>query len=367
MFREDLLAQIDKGREGKNWGLSMNMPKFEQYVDGLAPETYTLLFSGSGVGKTSYALHTYIYQPIMANLDNLDILEIHYISLEMKPTILLAKLLSTYIFDTYKVEISYKHLLSKTRGTTLSDEEYNYVLQSMDWLAKVEKVLKITTPQLNARVFKTYLEDIAKANGKFSKNENGDIVYKPNNPDKIILIVTDHLALSTPASGNSLKIEMDNISKVAVFFRNLCLFSFLMIMQANREASNVERRKLELVEPQRNDIKDSSCMEADSDIIVAIFNPNREKLSTYRKYSITQLGNNFRSVLVLKCRYGEGDVAIGCNFFGRVNVWKELPKGDEIFDYEKYTNSDYLLNKYVKNEEDEETNLDAINNFNLTL
>ena len=57
----------------------------------------------------------------MANLDNLDCLSIIHFSLEMKPEVLLAKLLSTYILERYNKEISYKQMLSKTRDTVLSD------------------------------------------------------------------------------------------------------------------------------------------------------------------------------------------------------------------------------------------------------
>ena len=51
MIIDNLFSQIDKGREGKNWGLSMGLPKLEKYVDGVSQSTYTLLFSGSGVGN----------------------------------------------------------------------------------------------------------------------------------------------------------------------------------------------------------------------------------------------------------------------------------------------------------------------------
>ena len=165
-----------------------------------------------------------------------------------------------------------------------------------------------------------------------------------------MLVVIDHLALSQPQTGNSLKNEMDAISKVAVQFRNRCNFSFLMIMQANREAANVERRKLELVEPQRQDVKDSSCMEADSDIMIAVFNPFREKLTSYRGYNIKALKAKFRSIILLKNRYGDGDISIGCNFFGKCNLWKELPKADQIQDYEKFTD----INTYKQTKDEEE-------------
>lgn len=355
MVTEDLLNQIQKGREGKNWGLTMGLPKLERYVDGVAQGTYTLLFSGSGIGKTSLAVYSYMYRPIMDNLQDLSKLEILYISLEMKPAILLAKLLSTYIFETYNRQISFKEMLSKTRGKLLSDEDYELIKKSTDWLQKVESVLTIYDKVLNETEFYKLLKGVADKNGTFTESENR-LIYTPNDPDKVILVVIDHLALCTPRTGNTLKNEMDAISKIAVKFRNRCNFSTLMIMQANRESNNIERRKLELLEPQRSDVKDSSSMEADSDIMLSIFNPYREKLNTYRGYDIRQIKQYFRSIILLKNRYGDGDISIGCNYFGNCNVWRELPRSEEITDYEKYT--------HLEDTKVEDT---KVENFNITM
>lgn len=65
-------------------------------------------------------------------------------------------------------------------------------------------------------------------------------------------------------------------------------------------------------------------MEADSDVMLAVFNPYREKLTNYRGYDIKTLKHNFRSVILLKNRYGDGDVAVGYSYFGGVNFWKEF-------------------------------------------
>lgn len=106
-------------------------------------------------------------------------------------------------------------------------------------------------------------------------------------------------------------------------------------------------------------------MEADSDIILAIFNPYREKLVTYRKYDIKVLKHKFRSIILLKNRYGDGDIAVGTSFFGKCNYWKELPKAEEIIDYEKYIDINYILK-----EEDENVEADSNNEsmkFNIVL
>ena len=86
----ELLNQVDRGRLGKNWGLSMGLPKLEEYIDGVSQGTYTILFSASGVGKTSLALNSYIYRPLMDIIKYPDFhekYEILYISLEINELI----------------------------------------------------------------------------------------------------------------------------------------------------------------------------------------------------------------------------------------------------------------------------------------
>ena len=76
--------------------------------------------------------------------------------------------------------------------------------------------------------------------------------------------------------------------------------------------------------------------------------------------------DKFRAITVLKNRYGEADVEVGVNFFGRCGIWKELPKPDEIFDYERYTNPNYLLDN--TNIEDQSITLDnSKSDFNFVL
>ena len=77
--------------------------------------------------------------------------------------------------------------------------------------------------------------------------------------------------------------------------------------------------------------------------IVVLFNPFRSKLSTYRGYCIKELKDGFRSLLVLKNRFGASDVAIGVGFYGRCGIFKELPSASEINDYDKYKNPDWTI------------------------
>ena len=70
MISESLYNQIEVGRKGRNWGYSLGLPKLEGIIDGVTKNTYTLIMSPSGVGKTSLALFSFIYKPLCEHLDD---------------------------------------------------------------------------------------------------------------------------------------------------------------------------------------------------------------------------------------------------------------------------------------------------------
>ena len=53
MITESLIQAIDRGREGREQGYSIGLPKLEQIIDGACKGTYTLIGAESGVGKSS--------------------------------------------------------------------------------------------------------------------------------------------------------------------------------------------------------------------------------------------------------------------------------------------------------------------------
>ena len=108
---ESLLKEIDIGREGRAQGYSMGLPKLESIIDGVTKRTMTVLASGTGQGKSSFILYSYVYRPLMEHLED-DNFYVSYFSLEMPATVVFGKLLSTYIFEKYGKELSVKEILS---------------------------------------------------------------------------------------------------------------------------------------------------------------------------------------------------------------------------------------------------------------
>lgn len=351
MIAESFLKQVDYGRTGNNQGFTMGLPKLESIIDGVTQGNSTLVFSGSGTGKSSFVLYAYVYKPLMEHLEDNNF-KVSFFALEMSAEMIMGKLLSMYIFEKYGIEISLKELLSRKRNYILNDEYYKIVQESMDWMKKVEEIVTIYDKGCNAKsLYKDLMDELSKT-GSFAETDKRKI-YIPNNPHLIHVVIIDHISLARPSDGHTLKQEIDLISSYLVTLRNMCKISPVIIMQANRDSSGMDRRKEGLNNLRLSDTKDSGGPVQDVEIVLSIFNPFREKLATYNKYDIKTLQDKFRVISVLKSRYGEADVEIGLNFFGRSGLWHELPLAEDIYDFQKYTSPDYLLNPDEEKLEDD--------------
>ena len=361
-LEEQILNEIDRGRAGFNHGITMGMPKLESIMDGNTRETYTLIMSNSGSGKTSFALYSYVYKPLVAHLNDNDY-KCLFISLEMNEISLYIKLLSIYIFETYGIQLSYKEILSRKREYILSDEHYELVKACIPWVTKVKKHLEIYDKKASAKTVYAILKQRLEKMGKFVETETRQI-YIPNNQNLVYNVVIDHIALITPSDGRKLKEEIDLLSAYLVTLREKCKISPVVIQQANREQGNIERFKAGKSAFSINDAKYTGNTVQDCNVMIAIYNPYRDGLKTYRKYNIEVLQGTFRSIMVLKNRFGDCDAEVGCNFFGGINYFSELKKPDEIYDYEQYTDPNYLLKDSMKEDNIKENKEDQ-NNSNL--
>lgn len=330
-FIPKLFDLIDRGVQGLNKGLSMGLPKFESVVDGVTRSTYTVLAGGTGSGKTTLALYAYVYRPLVDNMarGRDKRVKVLYFSLEMSAEILLAKLLSLHLFEVYGVELSFKQIISKQ--DVLSDEDYELVKSCQPWLEDLCQDLTIYDRTMNADIFFGIIQTYSQQNGDWEVDEEGNDRFVPYDPSEVIQIIVDHMGLLRK-SGNrqSKKEEIDLTSNYIIHFRNHCGYSALGLFQLNRTSSSMDRRNAHMHELQLDDIKETGGPSEDAELVIAIFNPWREKLPGYKGYNIEILQDKFRALQVLKNRLGEADKSIGVAFFGSIGMWKELPLGRDM-------------------------------------
>lgn len=250
---DELYSKIDEGRKGKNTGLKTGLHKLDWYTGGFQKSIYKLWYGQSGSGKSSVVIFSELYRTLK---DYPDYPLLHvYFSLEMSSNVLLAKLLSLYLFETYGIELSYMDLMSVR--TPISEDIYSYIQQSKYWLESISSKLIIFDKQLSSNSFYSSMMEILKQYGSFDKSEDGRrSIYTPNNDKLIINVIIDHAGLITPSKGRTKKEEIDLLSTYCVRFRELCGISIDFIMQENRNAANIDRQKMQLSEPTLDDSKD---------------------------------------------------------------------------------------------------------------
>jgi replicative DNA helicase len=347
MIVDNLINEINTGRAGKSWGFGMGLPKLEDIVDGVSKGVYYLVFATSGTGKSNFMMHSFIYKPLMEHLDDENFF-ISLFALEMKAEIIMAKLLCTHIYENYGVELSFKELLSKKKGYTLSDEYLEIVKECEPWLRKVEQKLFIYDKAISAESFYAVLMKELQKRGRFEETENRKI-YIPNNPELTHLVAIDHIGLVRCNQGRTKKQEIDLISNYLVTLRNACGISPLVVMQSNRDSTSMDRRKAGFYGPQLSDLKDSGGPGEDAEIILGVYDPTADKLATHNNYNLKELKGIFRSIVCLKNRYGDTNVEDCCAFYGKTNVWKELPPPTEITNYERYKHPDWTIADTISN------------------
>lgn len=344
MIVDRLYTTIQKGMKGLNQGLSTGLDKLDSIIYGVNRGWMYTIAGPSGGGKSILALYSAIYQPYKQMLEEHKEDNIHFLlfSFEMSAEVLLTKILSMYIWDTFHKEISYADILSL--ASPLTEEDYTYIKDSQDWLMKFEQHCEIIDKPVTAKHLYGITKEWTKQFGEYIEEESFEgyvkTTYIPKDPQQYLIINVDHIKLLKADSGNTAKQEIDHACDYLITFRNKCNCTVFILQQLNRNFQAMDRRtanngQYQLLELQ--DLSDSSGPAQASEIVLGIYHPFREKQSRCEGYDIRQLRDNIRMLCLLKSRYGLADRVIGCNFFGSVGLWKCLPLPQDIKDYEPYT------------------------------
>lgn len=338
--KERFKSLVDEGRKGNNVGMTIGSYKLEAYMDGYLPGVSYLIGGASGTGKSTYALWALVYKPLLAFINgentNRDPYWIMF-SLEMTQEQVYAKLVSMYIYDVYGIQLKFKEMFSRGKDCILSDEHRDLIDEVDSFLDVLDERLYFKEGVLTEGVYIETLDEQLKRFGKF----DGDS-YIPNNPNQVVGVMIDHCSLVKATGGRSKKDEMDAISRDSVIYRNKTrIMSPIHISQFNRASNSDERLKQSMQAPTQADFKDSGSLYEDSQVVLAIFSPQKYRLKTHHNYDVSILEQILISVYLLKSRFGNSDVAVDFGFYGDCSHYLQLPSADQIYDYSAYLNPDW--------------------------
>lgn len=354
MSLKQLKKLIQKGREGKNIGVSTGIPKLDSVLFGVQKGYIYTIGASSGVGKTSFTLHTFVYNLYQNALTPISFL---LYSFEMSKEVLLAKILSLHIYEEFGEVVTYEDILSLSKP--LSDAKLKFVEQSMDWLDGLNQCLTIFDKPIPPKGIYATSKEWLKQFGEFEAVDEYKENYLDMDSERQKVILIDHVGLI--GGPGSKKEKIDEVADYMIYFRNKCNITGIFVQQLNRGVSSVDRKTQGFELVGLEDFKDSSGTTDASEVVIALYSPYREKIARCEGYPIQHvLKSRFVLIEVIKNRYGIAGVNIGTVFHGEINRFRELPKPEEIGDYSVYLD---LKQQKIKKADEKETKLDDDNLF----
>lgn len=362
------------GKQGRNFGLTTGIDSLDSAINGLQKKTTIGLAAAPKCGKTTFCDFAFVISPYLQllSLGELDKVQWIYFSYEIdrinKEFKFAAFFMAhdygiynfTYKGTTYQMSQDYlmgRLLHTNSDGTKESvpvfpehEEKLKLVYENRivplfgEWddsghLITEGKIKFIEDPE-NPTGLNKFLMGYAKLNGTFieteynTTNEEGKTVkkkriigYRPNDPDKFTIIITDHIRKLRRERGFTMKENIDKWLEYSTFLRNICGFTFIHVCHSNRQIANVDRLKYagEYIFPTADDVKDTGNLAEESTILMTLFNPNDEKYNL-EKHMGVQLSEypNYRSLHITESRYTECPVHMQLNMYGGINTFTPL-------------------------------------------
>jgi replicative DNA helicase len=349
---EFLKQEVNNGIEGRNSGIPMGFNRLNKYV-GIRKRIYTLLFGATGSGKSAFCHNAYILHPFdwwYANKDVTSVkLKFILFSMERSKVYTLAKWTSRKIFLDEGVNIPIAKLLGWW-DTKLTKDEHDLFLMYENYVNELMEVCDIVEGAQNPTGVYKYVKKYAESNGKIEELSEFDRVYVPNHSNEIVIPIVDHFGLMKPEKSMTKKDAIDKTSEYFQWMRDFLGYTPVGVSQINRDLSNPIYQKLDNIEPNLDQIKESGRPAEDSDVVISLFQPSRYKTSDASYHPVSRFispegADCFRSVKILKNTYGEADLRIGMGFHGSTGTFKELPKPKNMegFDFEGLFTGQFFL------------------------
>lgn len=332
MIFDQTISEIDRGRSGLNEGIPIKFERLNIHIPNIQQKTYYLIGGETSAGKTAFADDIFMYDPIewyLKNKENTNIkLHIKYFSFEINKIRKITKLIAKRIYNKYKILVDVNYVLSRGKNR-IADEIYELVVDEKEFFYRMEEYIDIIDTPINPtgvnKIMRTYLDTVGK-----DEVSGYNKIYHPHDPNLHIIMIIDHIALSSLEQGFTKKQNIDKLSEYCITLRNRYSVIPVLVQQLNRDMSSSDRFKLNRVEPQLSDFKDSGCTQEDADTVIALFNPSRYELPSFHRYDVTRLRKYLRTCHILKNRDGEADIMTGMGFIGEIGLFFELPRGSEM-------------------------------------
>lgn len=322
--------------------------KLQKYIPGIVPGIMYKITSHMGVGKTNLAKYLFCYQPLLYALKyNIDFKIIYFALEESKEEFIdglfihLAKRIEGVQLDRFT--------MTGMTMAAMSQSELDVILKVEELLAKIMANVVVVDDVYEPTKMLDTCKYWARKWGKFATDAKGveSDDYTPNNSSQVVMVVADHISL----------LETEYEEKTGKYLGERQVISTwhtkygkrIITKKWNWAMLNIQQQSLESekqqytmkgdsiiskVLPSLDGLANNKEVARDDYVVMGLFAPERYDIREYRGFDIvnntpTSLGDRFRSLHLLKNRFGHPNKILPLYFDGRYNYFKEMPLPDD--------------------------------------
>jgi len=328
-----------------------NLPRLSKILPGIQRAKYVIISANQKVGKTQLGDFLYLHQPYEFYLKNPTANikpRIFYFSLEMSKESKIMSVISYKLFKEHNISKSPEELLSVFQGDIIDDAIMKLIDGYDSFFEEFEKRVTITDNIRNPWGIMKYMETYADENGHWEYKEidweedDGTIIkrrvkdyYIPNDPEELVIVITDHLSLLLMEKGQTLHQAISKFSsEYCLRMRDKFKYCVVNIQQqmAAQEQQQFTLKGESIVDklrPSGDGLAENKLTSRDCNLMLGLFSPYRYKFPDYAGYDLNILQDNYRELSVILNRDGKSNAAVDLYFDGASNFFTELPKPTE--------------------------------------
>lgn len=353
----DFRNKVQKGLDGSHTWIPLKQGKLGSSI--VFGKNMYYLFGGlPGSGKTAVVDTMFVLEPYRWWLRNRTTTKIkpHWIyrSMERSRELKIAKWTAYLLYVDHGILLDVPTLMGwPNKLFTLSDKHIELIDSYKDFFEEMEEHITIVDGGMHPTGVYTFAKDFALSRGKKVAINDYNSKYIPDNPNEIIIHVTDHVGkLRNEAGLSGDKAVLDKHSEYMGVLRDYYGMTVIDISQLNRGIEDTYRAVKTDIDVQPKDFKGTADLYENADVVIGLMNPYKLQAYDYMNYDINAFVNKrnynrFRALKVIKNSYGIDDFRIGYHFVGENGLMAELPNSQEI-DYNLVEDGEYIK-RFVEN------------------
>lgn len=356
------------------------LPAFSRYLPAIQKGNQFLVTANSGVGKTQitkflFAIVPYLYSKINPNYKY----KVLWFALEESKQEFFDSIMLYFTEQKYQKRLN-MHILQNVDESCKLNPDIIQMLESNkqemeDFFTNVEIIDTISNPYGIYKHCRAYSEKIGKhhyVTKEFEKtNKDGskvlDVTGSPvteqvevyshyeNTSNEHVIVVVDHISLLSQEK--QFKSWYETIEHYSTEYcrKQMSKHWGFTVVNVQQQASDKEKQQYTVkgesiedkLEPSLDGLGDIKITQRDCHVVLGLFAPDRYGIKSHKDYNTEFLGDNYRSISILKNRYGSANVKKGLLFDGATLRFEELPPAKEFTGFDAKHDYQDILKKFL--------------------